>query len=86
MQKNNKTLIFKILSSSLSIISVFLFLEIYVRITIDDGLNLDIEMLKYKKMTNYQKVSNIELNYEKIFSRDKSRLKIKKNRNQRRLC
>ena len=47
MQKNNKTLIFKILSSSLSIISVFLLLEIYVRIIIDDGLNLNIEMLKY---------------------------------------
>ena len=41
MQENNKTLVFKILSSSLSIISVFLLLEIYVRIIIDDGLNIN---------------------------------------------
>ena len=50
MQKNNKTLIFKILSSSLSIISIFLLLEIYVRIIIDDGLNTNIEMLKYANL------------------------------------
>ena len=76
MQENNKTLVLKILSSSLSIISVFLFLEIYVRITIDDGLNLDIEMLKYA-------------NSLKIVSENKSiglehKKNVKKKANQRR--
>jgi hypothetical protein len=47
MQKKNKTFIFKILSFFLSIFLVFLSLEIYVRKIVDDGLNLDIEMLKY---------------------------------------
>ena len=47
MQKENKTFIFKILSFFLSIFLVFLLIEIYVREIVDDGLNLDIEMLKY---------------------------------------
>ena len=47
MLKKNKTFIFKILSFFLSIFLVFLSLEIYVRKIVDDGLNLDIEMLKY---------------------------------------
>jgi len=47
MQKENKTFIFKILSFFLSIFLVFLSIEIYVRVIVDDGLNLDIEMLKY---------------------------------------
>ena len=47
MQKKNKSFIFKILSFFFSIFLVFLSIEIYVREIVDDGLNLDIEMLKY---------------------------------------
>ena len=47
MQKKNKTFIFKISSLFFSIFLVFFSIEIYVREIVDDGLNLDIEMLKY---------------------------------------
>lgn len=47
MQKKNKTFIFKISSFFFSIFLVFFSIEIYVREIVDDGLNLDIEMLKY---------------------------------------
>ena len=47
MQKKNKSFIFKILSFFFSIFLVFFSIEIYVREIVDDGLNLDIEMLKY---------------------------------------
>ena len=47
MQKKNKIFIFKISSFFFSIFLVFFSIEIYVREIVDDGLNLDIEMLKY---------------------------------------
>ena len=47
MQKKNKTFIFKISSFFFSLLLVFFSIEVYVREIIDDGLNLDIEMLKY---------------------------------------
>jgi len=47
MQKKNKTFIFKISSFFFSTFLVFFSIEIYVREIVDDGLNLDIEMLKY---------------------------------------
>ena len=47
MLKKNKTFIFKISSLFFSIFLVFFSIEIYVREIVDDGLNLDIEMLKY---------------------------------------
>lgn len=47
MNNENKTFIFKSLSFFISIFLIFLSIEIYVRAIVDDGLNLDIEMLKY---------------------------------------
>ena len=47
MQKENKNLIINIFLSFLSIFLVFLVIEIYVRVIIDDGTNLNLEMLKY---------------------------------------
>jgi|TARA_Y100000294_G_scaffold178106_1_gene207569 lysophospholipase L1-like esterase len=49
MNKKNKNFISNIFLSFLSIFLVFLIIEIYVRIIIDDGSNLNIEMLKYAK-------------------------------------
>jgi len=49
MQKENKNFIFNILSFFLSIFLVFFIIEIYVRTIVDDGSNLNLEMLKYAK-------------------------------------
>ena len=49
MKKEGKNFISNIFLSFLSIFLVFLVIEIYVRVTIDDGLNLNLEMLKYAK-------------------------------------
>lgn len=56
MYNENKTLIFKGLSIFFSIFFIFLFIEIYVRSVVDDGLNLDLEMLKYAK--SLKQISN----------------------------
>ena len=47
MQKKNKNFIFKIFSFFLSIFLVFLVIEVYVRVVVDNGSNLNLEMLKY---------------------------------------
>ena len=47
MQKENKNFVINIFLSVLSIFLVFLVIEIYVRVIIDDGTNLNLEMLKY---------------------------------------
>ena len=63
MLKENKTFIFKILSFFLSAILIFLSIEIYVRAVVDDGLNLNIEMLKYAnslKIVSKNKAIGIE--------------------------
>ena len=49
MQNDNKNFIFNILSFFLSIFLVFFIIEIYVRTIVDDGSNLNLEMLKYAK-------------------------------------
>ena len=49
MQKENKNFIINIFLSFLSILLVFLVIEIYMRVIIDDGSNLNLEMLKYAK-------------------------------------
>ena len=49
MRKENKNFTFNILSFFLSIFLVFFIIEIYVRTIVDDGSNLNLEMLKYAK-------------------------------------
>jgi len=49
MLKKNKSFVLNIFLSFLSILLVFSVIEIYVRLIIDDGLNLNLEMLKYAK-------------------------------------
>ena len=49
MRKEKKNFRFNILSFFLSIFLVFFIIEIYVRIIVDDGSNLNLEMLKYAK-------------------------------------
>ena len=49
MLRKNKNFVLNIFLSFLSILLVFSVIEIYVRIIIDDGLNLNLEMLKYAK-------------------------------------
>jgi len=49
MRKKNKNFTFNILSFFLSIFLVFFIIEIYVRTIVDDGSNLNLEMLKYAK-------------------------------------
>ena len=49
IKKEGKNFISNIFLFFLSIFLVFLVIEIYVRVIIDDGLNLNLEMLKYAK-------------------------------------
>ena len=51
----NKFYAFKFLSLIISLMISIFFLEIYVRFFVDDGLNLDLEMMKYAK--NFKKIS-----------------------------
>ena len=63
MNNENKTFIFKSLSLSFSIFFIFFCIEIYVRAAVDDGWNLDIEMLKYAnslKIVSNNKAVGIE--------------------------
>jgi len=63
MNNENKTFIFKSLSLSFSIFLIFFCIEIYVRAVVDDGWNLDIEMLKYAnslKIVSNNKAVGIE--------------------------
>ena len=62
----NKFYTFKFLSLIISLIISIFFLEVYVRAFVDDGLNLDLEMMKYAK--NFKKISknkNIGLEHRK---------------------
>ena len=58
MQKENKNFIFNILSFILSIFFVFFIIEIYVRTIVDDGSNLNLEMLKYAKSLQIISINN----------------------------
>ena len=62
MNNENKTFIFKSLSLFFNIFYIFC-IEIYVRAVVDDGWNLDIEMLKYAnslKIVSNNKAVGIE--------------------------
>ena len=49
MEKEKKNLVFNTFLFLSSFFFIFLLIEIYVRTVVDNGSNLDLEMLKYAK-------------------------------------
>ena len=80
MRKENKNFTFNILSFFLSIFLVFFIIEIYVRTIVDDGSNLNLEMLKYAKSMKIISINkDIGLEHNKNVEKKLMRVQIKLN-------
>ena len=66
MEKEKKNLVFNTFLFLSSFFFIFLLIEIYVRTVVDNGSNLDLEMLKYAKtMKIVSKNKDIGLEHRK---------------------